>query len=260
MLTPRNAPTSPWAEGPLANTQGPIGRGLSKLAYHPAGPTFLAVAIATISLPFVALTLQVYEFMDAFQTSEIQPLSPTDPVRWTATASAVLLSSVIAGVVGGWLIRHRRGYSYWVALLVAWICGIGGTTLLPSLLGQHFGAAPMCIDACGYSITTDQPGWNFVAAALFFWLGPIYEGPAFGILVVGFVAWSQILLRFGPSAPPPEVPRWGSAQQTWHPLPAPYPWPQPVAPAASTAPPPGPVSAPATPPTQPPDNGDHIAG
>ncbi len=211
-----------------ANTRGPIGRALSKLAYHPAGPTVLAVAFAMISLPFVAFTLNAYELMDAFQISDIRPLSPTDPARWTAAGSAVLLSGVIAGVVGGWLIRHRRGHSYWVALLVAWICGIGGTTLLPSLLGQHFGAAPMCIDSCGYSITTDQPGWNFAAAALFFWLGPIYEYEALGVLVVGFVAWSQILIRFGPQAPPPEVPRWG------------YPWPQ-AAPATSVTSAPVPV-------------------
>jgi hypothetical protein len=129
-----------------------------------------------------------------------------------------------------------------VALLVAWICGIGGTTLLPSLLGQHFGAVPICIDACGYSITTDHPGWNFAAAALFFWLGPICESEAFGALVVGFVAWSQILIRFGPQAPPPDVPRWG------------YPWPQ-AAPATSVAPAPGPVPKPATSPTRPADRG-----
>jgi len=242
-------------------TRGPIGRALSKLAYHPAGPTILAVSLALISLPLVAVTLQLYQMESTgFQTTDIHPLSPTDPARWTAAASAVLLSAVIAGFVGGWLLRHRRGYSYWVALLVAWTCGIGGTTLLPSLLGQHFGAVPMCIDGCGYSITTDQPGWNFVAAALFFWLGPLYEGQALGALIVGFVAWSQILIRFGLAAPPPEVPRWGRAQQASYPLPAPYPWPQAVAPAASTAPPPGPVPAPATPPTQLPDNGDHKAG
>ena len=243
-------------------THGPIGRALNKLAYHPAGPTVLAVAFALISLPFVAVTLQLYEMESTgFQIADIHPLAPTDPARWTAAASAVLLSALVAGSAGGWLLRHRSGYSYWVAFLLAWICGIGGTTLLPSLLGQHFGAVPGCIDGCGYAITSEgPPGANFLAAATVFWLGPIFEGPAFGILVVGFIAWSQILLRFGPAAPPPEVPRWGGAQQASYPLPAPYPWPQPGAPAASTAPPPWPVPAPTTPPTQPADNGSHKSG
>jgi hypothetical protein len=201
----------------------------------------------------------VYALMDGFPTSDIQPLSPTDPTRWTAAASAVLLSALVAGCVGGWLIRHRRGYSYWVALPVAWICGIGGSTLLPAILGQHFGAAPMCIDACGYSITTDQPGWNFLAAVLFFWLGPAYEGQALGALIVGFVAWSLILVRFGPPAPPPEVPYWGRAQ-AWYPPSEPYPWTQPFAGSASAAQAPRPVDAPETPPTPLNDEGDRAMG
>lgn len=250
MLTTRNTPI-----------RGPIGQAVSKLAYHPAGPTVLAVALALISLPFVAVTLQVYEMESTgFQIADIHPLAPADPARWTAAASAVLLSALVAGSAGGWLLRHRSGYSYWVALLLAWICGIGSTTLLPSLLGQHFGAVPLCIDGCGYGISTGAPGPTFVAAALFCWLGPISEGPAFGILVVGFIAWSQILTRFGPAAPPPDVPRWQRTQQAPYPLPGPYAWPHPVAPTDSAAPPPGPVRAPATPPTQLPDNGHHKAG
>ena len=135
--------------GNLAPAHGPIGRALHRLTYHPAGPAVLAVSLALISLPFVALNLQVYEFTGTgFGIEDIAPLSPTDPARWTAAFSAVLLSSVIAGIIGGWLIRHRRGSSYWAALPVAWICGIGGTTLLPALLGQRFGAVPMCIDGC----------------------------------------------------------------------------------------------------------------
>ena len=233
----------------------PIGHAFTWLAYQPEGPTILAVSLALIALPFVALSLQVYELMDGFPIEDIHPLSPTDPTRWTAAASAVLLSALVAGSVGGWLIRHRRGYSYWVALPVAWICGIGGSTLLPALLGQHFGAAPMCIDACGYSITTDQPAWNFLAAVLFFWLAPAYEGQALGCLIVGFVAWSQILVRFGPPAPPPEVPRWGRAQ-AWYPPSERYPWPQPVAASASETPAPRPVDAPEARPAPLGDEGD----
>ena len=173
----------------LAPADGPIGRALRRLSYHPAGPTVLAVALALTSWPFVALNIHVYELTGLADGSE--PLPSTDPARWTAAASAVLVSAVVAGFVGGWLIRHRRDSSYWVALLVAWICGIGGTTLLPALLGQHFGTVPICIDGCAYSITTDNPGPNFLGAALLFWLGPLYEGQALGALIVGFVGWSQ---------------------------------------------------------------------
>ena len=248
--------------GQIAIGHGPIGRAMRKLAYHPAGPTVLAVSLALISWPFVALSLPVYERQGAgFSVSDVQPpLSPTDPVRWTAAASAVILSSVIAGFVGGWLIRHRRGPSYWTALPVAWICAIGGTTLLPALLGQHFGAVPICIDGCGYTITTDNPGPNFLAAAIFFWLGPFIDSHALGALIVGFVAWSQILIRFGPTAPPPAVPGWSRAPQASYPMPAPFPWQQPIAPAALRPPPPEPISASATPPNQPVDNLDHKPG
>ena len=122
------------------------------------------------------------------------------------------------------VVAHRSGAldSYWTALPVAWICAIGGTTLLPALLGQHFGAVPICIDGCGYTITTDNPGPNFLVAAMFFWLGPFIESQALGALIVGFVAWSQILIRFGPTAPPPAVPDWSRAPQASYP-PAPFP-------------------------------------
>ncbi len=248
MLTTRNTPT-----------RGPIGLALSKLAYHPAGPTILAVSLALISLPLVALTLPVYELMNAPPIGDLRSLSPTDPARWTAATSAVLFSALIGGSVGGWLIRHKRDL-YWLALLLAWFCGIAGTTLLPALLGQHFGVNPICVDACGYSTTTDDPGSSVLAAGLFFAFAPMADRYAAGALAVGFVIWSQVFVRFGPPVPQ-RATSW--REQGWqgsYPPSTPYQWSQRAVPEASDAPTSGPDPTPATPPTQPGDQGTRDPG
>ena len=186
------------------------GHALSKLAYHPAGPTILAVALALISLPLVAPGLGLYRLDYA---ADLAPMSLTDPARWTTAMSAVLLAAVIGGSVGGWLIRHRSDYSYWTALLLAWIGGIGGSMVLPWFLRQNVGAAQACLDGCSLLVRSDDPTSGFVLGAIFFWLGAAIEYEAFGALVLGFVVWSQVLLRYGPPAPPPRVPRWGLAPE-----------------------------------------------
>ena len=240
--------------------RGSIGRALSRLAHHPAGPTALAVAIALISLPFVAVNLQLYELESSgFAISDIHPLAPTDPARWTAAASAVLLSALIAGSAGGWLLRHRSGYSYWIALLWPGSAASAALPCCPRSLVSISGPSP-CVStgAATESLQVHQarPSSRPLCSA-----GSARSTRVRRLdLVVGFVAWSQILRSFGPPAPPPSLPRWGSAQQESQLLPAPYPWPYPVGPTAPMVPSSGAVPAPAKPPTQPADNGDDKAG
>ena len=61
---------------------------LDSIVASPLGPALLALALAIVSLPFVALTLHAYPY-SGYQVGFVPDLSPTDPARWTAAVSAV---------------------------------------------------------------------------------------------------------------------------------------------------------------------------
>ena len=62
------------------------------------GPTILALVLALVALPFVALSLQVYTLTPG--ESSADRLVDTWAVgRWTAAASAVIVSALVAGCI-----------------------------------------------------------------------------------------------------------------------------------------------------------------
>ena len=186
---------------------------LDSIVASPLGPALLALALAIVSLPFVALTLHAYPY-SGYQAGFVPDLSPTDPTRWTAAVSAVIPSALVTGVVARLVRRHRNLTA--ATFLLAWIVAIASTPVLPMLLGQNVGfGGPICIDSCWAPISTSAPAGAPVMAVIFWWLGPLVgEFGPFAVLAAGFVAWFRFVYRLSP----PQVPTpWPWTPSQWPP-------------------------------------------
>ncbi len=197
------------------------------------GPTILALVLALVALPFVALSLQVYTLTPG--KSSADRLVDTWAVgRWTAAASAVIVSALVAGSFGGWLHRNNRfGGGHLLTGILAWVVALQAVTYGPVITGQSVSIEQFCMDGC-------QPGLNGinpVAAGLTALFTPIIafvEPVSFWALVIGVVIWSGILNHYAPlpktrsTWPPATWPPPNLAPGTfWQPAPAapPGPWP-----------------------------------
>jgi hypothetical protein len=186
---------------------------LDSIVSRPLGPALLALALALVSLPFVALTLHAYPY-SRYQVGFVSDLSPTDPARWTAAVSAVIPSALVTGVVARLVRRHRNLMA--ATFLLAWIVAIATTPVIPTLLGQNVGfGGPICIDTCWAPISTSAPAGAPVIAVLFWWLGPLVgEFGPFAVLAAGFVAWFRFVYRI---SPPQVATPWAWTPSQWPP-------------------------------------------
>jgi hypothetical protein len=159
-----------------------------------SGPTTIAVLFALLSLPIVALSLDAVDTTgDAyFFQNDWSPA--TSLGQWSAAASAVLFSAVIAGTVGAPLVRRHARIGALVTFHLALLVAIPALPILPALLGQNVGAGVLCIDMCQATTNTNNL-LNGLFADLFFVFSPLPEPVPIVTLIVGVGLWTVIVRR-----------------------------------------------------------------
>lgn len=157
-----------------------------------AKPMLFALALATISLPVVALTLGVTPG-DAKLPHD--GLAPTDLARWSAAASAVLLSAAVAGTVCASVVKRHAIAGACLTFLVALLVAIPALPLLPAVLGQNVGAGFLCLGACS-DVTTTSNLISGVSADLAFPFAPFLEPLPVLALALGVAAWTRLVRRY----------------------------------------------------------------
>jgi uncharacterized RDD family membrane protein YckC len=198
MFTPKNGPAGPAPQGwpPDLKRETAATAALRRLLARREGPTVLAVALALVSLPFVAISLQEYACTNDLP-SHVAQLAPSDPARWTAAAGAALFSALIAGFIGGRISHNPAGAL--LTFLLAWCLGIAAAPMLPAALGQQVGfGGPICIDSCWAPVSSAAPTSGALLGVFLFWLAPLLEGGPFLALLLGFGLWYSLIERFGP--------------------------------------------------------------
>jgi hypothetical protein len=154
-------------------------------------PTALASLLALVSLPLVALSLASTSASDNLYG---QPTPATALGQWSAAASAVFISALVAGRLGaGAARRHAIAggcFTFVIALLVA----VPALPILPAILGESVGVGRVCLDGCWQLAGTN----NFAEGLLsdvFFMLAPFYEPVAVLTLAVGVGVWTVLVRR-----------------------------------------------------------------
>jgi hypothetical protein len=168
---------------------------------HWSGPTVLAVLLALVSLPFVALSLDAvqappgsdYDSRGLFEGCRfpVDRLPLTDLGRWTAAAGAVLAAALVAGTIGGLIVRRHAKLGGILTFLLAWEVAIAALPLLPWMFHLD-----MALGLGGWSCGKPLDPSDGVALAEKGLLGPFYEPVPFALLLAGVVAWTVLLRRF----------------------------------------------------------------
>lgn len=176
---------------------------LLRVAGGPFGPTRLAVVFAVISIPAVAFGVPAY--VPAPTGSGVARLSPADPVVWIAAIPAVLAAAVVAGSIGGWVLRRRLS-GFFLTLLLAWVVAIVVIPVGPNVLHLPYGTACFnvladCGAGVGFSeITTPEGALQVLAANGLTGLAAsvIYAFIPFVALVIGILVWARAVLDTRP--------------------------------------------------------------
>lgn len=169
---------------------------------HWLRPTALALALALPSWPVVALTLGAVDPSRYVGGGE-PPASSLG--QWSAAAGAVLFSALIAGTLGGLLVRRQAIMGGVVTFVLALWVAQATATVLPLALGEHVGVA--CRSALGPGMSSGSPcdpiitttnaldfGYDLLRAG-YLWLAPFAEPIPVLTLAVGVIAWTTILGR-----------------------------------------------------------------
>jgi hypothetical protein len=161
-------------------------------------PPLVAVGLALVSLPLVAVSLSILDTTHAVSSST-QYLALGDPRRWTSGAGAVLISAVFAGAIGAPAVRRRpiagALFTFFVALIVA----IGAFPLLPASLGDHVGEVVFCVDGCNAVVDSWDPSSGLRAAPFFAWAA-FTEPVSVAALAIGVTIWSLVVRRLSKAA------------------------------------------------------------
>jgi hypothetical protein len=163
-----------------------------------AGPTALALLFALVAWPLVALTMSAVYPVHYVPGPEL-PASPL--ARWSAAASAVFLSALVAGPIGGLMVRRRLIAGGLATFAMALAVAIASLPLLPILLGQQVGVGCQSAIAPGLSsspcdplITTTNLA-NNLQAVPFFWLAPFVEPVPVLVLAAGVSVWTAVVTK-----------------------------------------------------------------
>jgi len=181
------------------------------MAWVPAGaqPTLLALVLALVSLPIVAATWNI-----GYRDQYIGGAPIGGSLAWSGSAGGVFLSALIAGPLGGLVVRRNRtlgaGLTFWLAFIVAII----GAQLLPAYLGQSTPCHTSMGVSCDLFVTTGQVVIEDVQSfPLLMLFGSLAEPVAILTLAVGVIFWAAVL---GPSKPSHKTARReGRGQFAW---------------------------------------------
>ncbi len=171
-------------------------------------PTVVALALALVSWPFVTLMLVTMALgpttVDANGAPLLSPppVAPASPLaQWAGAAGAVFLSALVAGTVGGRVVKRNGVRGGLLTFVVALVVAIPATPLLPAILGQQVGFG--CTSGifggttCGYAVATNNLVDGVMSDA-FFWLAPIVAPGPVLTLALGVAAWTAIVRRLTP--------------------------------------------------------------
>jgi hypothetical protein len=162
------------------------------------GPTALALLLALVSLPLIALSLDVVAYQPGLPLgTQGNEVSLVDLGRWSGAAGAVFGSALVAGTVGGLALRRNAVIGGLVAFVLAWMVSIAALSLLPALLNLNVGFSYFCLDSCGPALSSSNPTDGFFLAIMpWALMMSIFMAPvAFITLGVGVVAWTRLLRR-----------------------------------------------------------------
>ena len=151
---------------------------------HWSRPIALALLLALVSFPFVAMTMGVVEAN--------QPATPFGP--WPA-ASAVFPAALVASAIGGHTIKRQPLIGGLFTFLAALIVAIAFVPLLPALLGQNIfaGCVSFTSGPCGsYAVDSTIPA-SGLWADLSFILAPLSEPMPVLVLAVGVSLWTYLV-------------------------------------------------------------------
>ena len=174
---------------------------------HWSGPTVLAVLLALLSLPLVAISLNAVQappwvdamncrggLIDSQEPCIYVRLPLADLGRWTGAAGAVLAAALVAGAIGGLIVRRHAKIGGLLTVLLAWEVAIAAIPLLPAMF--HLDVAFAHAEGWGPLIRSTGPTSGLSAAAPWWVLiSPLYEPVPLALLLVGVVVWTKLLRR-----------------------------------------------------------------
>lgn len=138
-------------------------------------PTLMALLLAALAWPIVALTLDARVLQDVSRWSTLPPPTalPADDIgRWAAAAGAVFASALMAAPIGAALVRRNHARGVVATFLLAAIVGCAALPVLPTLLDRALGLGYRCgsvplsgLWECRYALTNPIEGLAF---ALFY--------------------------------------------------------------------------------------------
>jgi hypothetical protein len=157
----------------------------------------LAAAFALFSLPLVALSLDCVSTAGSmYEPDGPIRLGVMDPGRWMGALGSVLAAGLVAGAVGGSLVRKHAKIGVFVTLVVAWEVAIAALSLLPALWGMNVGFGYYCLDSCQPAIAGNNPNgilfllvqpWTTMA------LAPLASPGQMLTLTAGVAVWAWLL-------------------------------------------------------------------
>jgi hypothetical protein len=125
---------------------------LARIGSGPAGPVRLAVVLSIAAIPFVGLSLlapPIFEVDEGFQP-------PSLPSALVVAAIASIAAAVIAGSIGGLIVRRHPTLGALVALGIAWPVAIIVLPMAAAVLRIRLETAYSCFDTCGPMLHTDD--------------------------------------------------------------------------------------------------------
>lgn len=147
-------------------------------------PTYVAVALALLSVPLVALTIH-----PTVANAARSPAAPID--HWLSAAGAALVSAVVAGTLGGFAARRIGWIAIFPTFLLALIVAAPASVIVPGLFGPPVAYSEVCLfplGNCSPAIQSSDPR-NAILASPLAVLAPLVEPIAVLTLAGGVVIW-----------------------------------------------------------------------
>jgi hypothetical protein len=184
-----------------------MSRVVRRMLTHWSGPTVLAVLLALLSLPLVAISLDAVQappwagamncrggLIDSREPCIYDGLPLADLGRWSGAAGAVLAAALVAGAIGGLIVRRHAKIGGLLTALLAWEVAIAAIPLLPATF--HLDVAFAHAEGWMPLIRSTEPTSGLSAAAPWWVLiSPVYEPVPLVLLLVGVVVWTKLLRR-----------------------------------------------------------------
>jgi hypothetical protein len=152
-----------------------------------AQPTLLALLLGVLALPLVGLTCGATNGNGSWAPA-------TSTGQWSMAAGAVVIPSLVAGTIGGALVRHKARVGAVLTFLIALLVAIPASLILPSVLGQNVDVGKICIDGCSSAISTRDLGAS-LSAHYAFWAAPFIEPVPVLTLAIGIGIWTATVRR-----------------------------------------------------------------